>query len=53
VVDFIELATRSEHIELQLEEARIDPQSTLVGNNLKDSRLRSDLRVSAHFREFW
>jgi voltage-gated potassium channel len=45
VVDFIELATRSEHIELQLEEARIDPRSPLVGNNLKDSRLRSELKI--------
>jgi voltage-gated potassium channel len=45
VVDFIELATRTEHIELQLEEARIDPKSSLVGTNLKDSRLRSELKI--------
>src|SRR5439155_1803384 len=45
VVDFIELATRTEHIELQLEETRIDPKSPLVGTNLKDSRLRSDLKL--------
>lgn len=45
VVDFIELATRTEHIELQLEEARIDARSCLAGSNLKDSRLRSDLKV--------
>jgi voltage-gated potassium channel len=45
VVDFIELATRAEHIELQLEEACIDAKSTLVGNSLKDSRLRSELKI--------
>jgi voltage-gated potassium channel len=45
VVDFIELATRTEHIELQLEEARIHPHSPLTGASLKDSRLRADLKV--------
>ncbi len=45
VVDFIELATRTEHIELQLEEASIDRASALVGVNLKDSRLRSELKI--------
>ncbi len=42
VVDFIELTTRTEHIELQLEEARIEPESVLAGFTLKDSRLRAD-----------
>jgi voltage-gated potassium channel len=45
VVDFIELATGTEHIDLQLEEARLGPASPLAGSTLKDSRLRSDLKV--------
>jgi voltage-gated potassium channel len=45
VVDFIELTTRTEHIELQLEEAKIEPGSPLVGVNLKDSRLRAEHQV--------
>jgi voltage-gated potassium channel len=42
VMDFIELATRTEHLELQMEETRISPGSKLVGSNLRDSRLRQD-----------
>lgn len=42
VVDFIELATRTEQIELQIEESRISPRSPLVGASLKDSRLRQE-----------
>ncbi len=45
VVDFIELTTRTEHIELQLEEARIEANSVIVGFTLKDSRLRADHSV--------
>ncbi len=45
VVDFIELATRTEHIDLQLEEARLSASSPLAGTTLRDSRLRSDLKV--------
>ncbi|MBI2804102.1 MAG: potassium channel protein [Planctomycetes bacterium] len=45
VVDFIELTTRTEHIELQLEEARIEPLSSLIGFNLKDARLRAEHQV--------
>jgi voltage-gated potassium channel len=45
VVDFIELTTRTEHIELQLEENKIEPQSPLAGCNLKDSRLRADHQI--------
>ena len=45
VVDFIELATRTEHIDLQLEETRLGPGSPLAGCALKDSRLRADLKV--------
>lgn len=43
VVDFLELATRSEHMELQIEETRIASQSRLVGAVLKDSQLRQQL----------
>jgi len=42
VVDFIELATRTEHLELQIEESRIAPHSKLVGASLRDSRLRHE-----------
>lgn len=45
VVDFIELATRSEHMELQLEETEIRPSSALAGAALKDSRIRQDLGI--------
>ncbi len=45
VVDFIELATRTEHIELQLEETRITPLSPLAGSRLADSHIRPDLKV--------
>jgi voltage-gated potassium channel len=37
VVDFLELATRSEHLELNIEEARISPQSDLAGLTLAQS----------------
>jgi voltage-gated potassium channel len=45
VVDFIELATRTEHIELQMEEARIHEGSALAGRTLRDSHVRRELRV--------
>ena len=45
VVDFIELATRTEHMDLQLEETRLAANSPLAGCMLKDSRLRTDLKV--------
>lgn len=45
LVDFIELTTGMEHMELQLEEAKIQPGSALTGVNLKDSRLRADHQV--------
>jgi voltage-gated potassium channel len=45
VVDFVELTTGTEHIELQLEEARIAPHSPLVGRTLKESRLRAEHQV--------
>lgn len=43
VVDFIELATQTEHLELQIEEAHLQPGSRLVGASLSGSRLRQDL----------
>jgi voltage-gated potassium channel len=45
VVDFIELATRTEHMDLQLEETCLAADSPLAGCTLKDSRLRTDLKV--------
>jgi voltage-gated potassium channel len=45
VVDFIELATRTEHLELQIEESRVTPTSPLASATLKDSRIRADLKV--------
>jgi voltage-gated potassium channel len=45
VVDFIELATRTEHLDLKMEEAQLAPKSRLVGVTLKDSRLREDLGI--------
>jgi voltage-gated potassium channel len=45
VMDFIELATKTEHLELQLEETRVAPNSPLAGVTLKDSRIRSAFRI--------
>lgn len=45
VVDFIELATRTEHLELQIEETRIGASSKLAGKNLIDSQLRKRFGV--------
>lgn len=45
VVDFIELATRTEHLDLQIEETQISPRSPLVGVTLKDSQLSQKLRI--------
>src|SRR5262249_21210401 len=42
VMEFIELATRTEHLELQIEQTLIGPRSLLVGATLTTSRLRSD-----------
>jgi voltage-gated potassium channel len=43
VMEFIELATRTEHLELQLEQTEVQPGSQLVGASLTSSRIRSDL----------
>jgi voltage-gated potassium channel len=45
VVDFIELATRTEHLDLQIEETLIGTGSRLAGQTLRDSRLRQDLGI--------
>lgn len=45
VVDFIELATRFEHLELQIDETLITPSSKLVGATLKDSQLRQEFGI--------
>jgi len=45
VVDFIELATRTEHMELQIEEVRIAAGSPLADTTLERSRLRPELGV--------
>ena len=45
VVDFIELATRTEHLDLQIEETLIHAGSKLDGVTLHASRLRTDLGV--------
>jgi len=45
VMDFIELATTSEHLELQIEETEIAAGSGLAGQSLKDSAVRQDLGI--------
>lgn len=45
VVDFIELATRTEHIDLQIEETRVQAGSRLAGRTLLESQVRQDLGV--------
>jgi voltage-gated potassium channel len=45
VVDFIELATRTEHLDLQIEETRIHEGSKLAGVTLHASQLRQELGV--------
>jgi voltage-gated potassium channel len=42
VVDFIELATRSGHMELQMEEVAIRHGSSLAGRDLKGSQIRQE-----------
>jgi voltage-gated potassium channel len=45
VVDFIELATKTEHFALQIEETRVAENSPLAGCSLQDSRIRADLKT--------
>jgi voltage-gated potassium channel len=42
VVDFIELATRTEHLDLNIEETLVHPGSRLAGTTLRATRLRQD-----------
>lgn len=43
VMDFIEIATQRQHLELQLEEIKTSPSSKLINTTLKDSEIRKDL----------
>jgi len=45
VVDFIEIATGRDHLDLQMEEIYIPEDSTFIGQNLKDGGLRRDTGV--------
>jgi len=45
VVDFLDLAIRSEHLELQIEEIQIASRSALAGATLKDSKLRQEFGI--------
>ncbi len=45
VVDFIDLATRTEHLDLQIEETRVSPQSPLAGQAVRDSQVREEYGV--------
>jgi voltage-gated potassium channel len=42
VLEFIELATKTEHLELQIEQTEVQQGSALAGSNLTSSRLRQD-----------
>jgi voltage-gated potassium channel len=44
-MDFIELATRSAHLELQIEEIELRKGATFVGMSLKDSPIKSELGI--------
>jgi voltage-gated potassium channel len=46
VVDFIELATRSDHMEIQIEEIDLRPGSPLVGQSLGERRVHQELGVT-------
>ena len=45
VVDFLELATRSTNIELQIEEIKIKEDSRFIGQSLDECGLRKDLGI--------
>jgi voltage-gated potassium channel len=45
VLDFIDVATRTEHIELQLEEVLVAAESPLAGRTLGESSLRTRRNV--------
>ncbi|MFY9607487.1 MAG: potassium channel protein [Blastocatellia bacterium] len=45
VADFIELATMTERLELEIEQIQIEPGSPFIGRALRDTGIRSDLDV--------
>jgi len=45
VVDFIELATRTEYLDLQIEETEIAAKSSLAGKSLQECKVRQELGV--------
>jgi voltage-gated potassium channel len=45
VVDFIELATRTDYLEMQIEEITLQPGSPLVGQTLTERHLRQELGI--------
>jgi voltage-gated potassium channel len=45
VVDFIELATRTDNLAMQIEEIRLKAGSELIGQTLAQCRLRQELGV--------
>jgi voltage-gated potassium channel len=45
VVDFIDLATRTEHLELQMEEVNVRAGSRLAGRTLQESQMRHSLGI--------
>src|SRR5688572_7967679 len=45
VVDFLELATRHDFVELQIEETEIGERSALAGVLLRDTRIREELGI--------
>ncbi len=45
VVDFIEIATGAQNVELQLEEIRLSPSSRLIGKTLLTSGIRKEIGV--------
>ncbi|MDB5307749.1 MAG: kch [Gemmataceae bacterium] len=45
VLHFMEMATRSEFLDLQIEEVRVSPGCSLVGRTLRQTRIHQDLGV--------
>ncbi len=45
VVDFIEFATRSEHLDIQIEECEVKKGSTLAGKTIESCRIREETGV--------
>lgn len=45
VLHFMEMATRPEFLDLQIEEVRVSPGSSLAGRSLRQTRMNSDLGI--------